>query len=40
MPSRVKVHSSGFKLTFFKLAQICQLFSKTKISTGYFVEID
>ena len=35
-----KAHLPGFKITFSKLAQICQLFSKTKISTYYFVEID
>ena len=31
---------AGFKITISKCAQIYQLFSKTKILTGYFIGID
>ena len=30
--------NAGFRITFSKLPQICRLFSKTKICTGYVVE--
>ena len=38
VPSMSTYREVGFKITFSKLAQIYSLFSKTKISTGYFVE--